>query len=89
MRNNKGYKVLKVLILLVVVQIVIMIKVQGNEYVKKDIGVTYSCHVQDVGWQGWRNDGELAGTEGQSKRLEAIKFRLENVPEKIKIKYIN
>ena len=87
MRNNKGYKVLKVLILLVVVQIVIMIKVQGNEYVKKDIGVTYSCHVQDVGWQGWRNDGELAGTEGQSKRLEAIKFRLENVPEKIKIKY--
>lgn len=87
MKNNKGYKVLKVLMLLIVLQIAIMMKVQGNEYEEGNVRVTYSCHVQDVGWQGCRNDGELAGTEGQSKRLEAIKINSTNLPDGIKIKY--
>ena len=87
MKKNKGYKVLKVLMLLIVLQIAIMMKVQGNEHEEGNIRVTYSCHVQDVGWQGWRNDGELAGTEGQSKRLEAIKINSTNLPDDIKIKY--
>lgn len=29
-----------------------------------------------IGWQPWVKDGELAGTSGQSKRLEAIKIKL-------------
>ncbi len=34
--------------------------------------VRYQTHVQDVGWQGWRNDGKTAGTSGRSLRLEGM-----------------
>lgn len=40
-------------------------------------GVQYQTHIQDIGWEtDWRTDGELSGTEGQSKRLEALKVEL-------------
>ncbi|MGL5352921.1 MAG: hypothetical protein ACRDA5_06300 [Clostridium sp.] len=29
-----------------------------------------------MGWQEWKSEGEIAGTEGKSKRLEAIEIRL-------------
>ena len=32
--------------------------------------------MQSIGWQGWKHDGQLSGTSGQSKRLEAIQIRL-------------
>ena len=38
--------------------------------------VLYRTHVQDIGWQDWKKNGELSGTEGKSKRLEAIKMKL-------------
>lgn len=34
--------------------------------------VCYRAHVQDVGWQNWACNGEVAGTTGQSLRLEAL-----------------
>lgn len=34
--------------------------------------IQYKVHIQDIGWTDWENAGELAGTEGQSKRIEAI-----------------
>lgn len=37
----------------------------------------YEAHVQDIGWQGVRKDGEMAGTTGQSKRIEAVRIWLE------------
>lgn len=37
----------------------------------------YEAHVQDIGWQGVRKDGEMAGTTGQSKRIEAVKIWVE------------
>ncbi len=40
--------------------------------------VSYQTHVQDIGWQGIKYDGEEAGTSGQSKRLEAINISLSN-----------
>ena len=34
-------------------------------------------HVQTYGWEkNWKKNGELSGTSGKSKRLEAIKIRL-------------
>ncbi|MED3644682.1 Ig-like domain-containing protein [Caldifermentibacillus hisashii] len=42
--------------------------------------VKYKTHVQDYGWQEFVKDGELAGTEGEGKRLEAIQIKLENMP---------
>lgn len=49
--------------------------------------VQYQMHVQDIGWQGTRQDGELAGTEGRSLRVEALKVNTINLPEGVKLKY--
>ena len=46
-------------------------------------GICYTTHVQSYGWQGdinnsatWKKDGEMSGTSGQAKRLEAIMIKL-------------
>ena len=39
--------------------------------------VSYRAHVEYVGWQEWVQDGELAGTSGQSLRMEAVEFALD------------
>lgn len=42
-------------------------------------GISYTTHVQSYGWQGsmkdsstWKKDGQMSGTSGEAKRLEAI-----------------
>jgi uncharacterized protein YjdB len=42
--------------------------------------VTYRTHVQTYGWQGWKYNGQMSGTSGQSKRLEGIEIKLTNCP---------
>ncbi len=37
-----------------------------------DVSIRYQTHVQNVGWQGWKYNGESAGTSGQSLRLEGM-----------------
>lgn len=39
-------------------------------------GIRYRAHVQNIGWQGWKQNGELAGTKGKSLRMEAIQIEL-------------
>lgn len=41
--------------------------------------VEYEAHVQNVGWQGVKHDGETAGTVGESKRLEALRINCPGV----------
>lgn len=36
--------------------------------------IKYRSHLQTDGWQEWKQDGEMSGTEGQAKRLEAIQI---------------
>ena len=41
-------------------------------------------HVQDYGWMSWKKAGEMLGTTGEKKRMEAIRLRLdydEEIPE--------
>ena len=40
--------------------------------------IAYSTHVQKDGWQSEVYDGEVSGTEGEAKRLEAIRIKLGN-----------
>ena len=47
-----------------------------DEEPKKEPSICYTTHIQDIGWQDLRYDGEKAGTEGQSKRIEAIQIRI-------------
>jgi uncharacterized protein YjdB len=42
------------------------------------LSVSYQSHVQNIGWQDYVSDGELAGTTGQGLRLEAIRIKLLN-----------
>ena len=41
----------------------------------------YRTHVQNIGWQQWKSNGELTGTSGQSLRIEALQIKLENMDE--------
>lgn len=43
--------------------------------------ISYSTHVQDIGWQSPVSDGAMSGTEGQAKRLEAIKISVNNAQD--------
>ena len=45
-----------------------------------DPSISYSSYVQSNGWMETVKDGKLSGTEGQSKRIEAIKINIENSP---------
>lgn len=40
--------------------------------------VVYTAHVADIGWQSSVKDGELAGTTGQSKQVEAFAVQIVN-----------
>jgi N-acetylmuramoyl-L-alanine amidase len=40
------------------------------------LNIIYRVHVQDIGWTEWKQNGETAGTTGQSKRIEAIEIKL-------------
>lgn len=40
--------------------------------------ISYTTHVQDIGWQKYVSNGQMAGTSGKSLRLEAIRIKLEN-----------
>lgn len=44
----------------------------------KELGykLQYRVHVQDYGWQDWKDEGAMAGTMYEAKRLEAIEIRL-------------
>lgn len=37
-----------------------------------ELDIKYEVHIQEIGWQEQKENGELAGTEGESKRIEAI-----------------
>ena len=41
------------------------------------MSVSYKVHCQDYDWEeDWKKDGQTSGTEGQCKRLEAIRIKL-------------
>ena len=52
-----------------------------------DYKVSYNTHIQDIGWQGYLSNGQMAGTSGESKRLEGIKIKLEDMPFEGSIEY--
>ncbi|UYO61780.1 MBL fold metallo-hydrolase [Acetobacterium wieringae] len=49
--------------------------------------VSYTTHVQNVGWQNYVNGGAMSGTEGKSYRLEGIKIKLDNQGYDLGISY--
>ena len=43
---------------------------------KNDLGIRYEAHCQTIGWQQQVHDGQVAGTTGFGKRLEAIRIQM-------------
>lgn len=54
---------------------------------KENEHISYNVHIQDIGWQGWKQEGESAGTTGQKKQLEAIQIKLPNLGESGNVQY--
>lgn len=44
--------------------------------------LSYRLHVQNIGWQDWKTEGEYAGTRGKSLRVEALQMKLTGEAEK-------
>lgn len=59
------------------------IKIQLEQ--SEDYSIMYRVHIQNIGWQSWKSDGEIAGTEGQSLRIEAIEIKVVDKIKKAKI----
>ena len=49
--------------------------------------IRYSANVEGQGWQDWRQNGQIAGTTGQSLRMEAIKIQLFHAPAGVDVHY--
>ena len=54
---------------------------------ESNANVEYRTHVQSLGWQGWKYNGQMSGTSGMAKRLEGINIRLTNKPYSGSIAY--
>lgn len=51
------------------------------------VGTTYRTHVQNVGWQGWKYDGQISGTSGQALRLEGIEIKMNDLGNNLGVEY--
>lgn len=51
-----------------------MSQLDGNVEPYNNAGLYYCAHCQDYGWREWIHDGQIAGSTGESKRLEALKI---------------
>jgi len=69
-------KKLSTLFITLVSAIIIMLPINAHAAGVVALGVTYSSHVQNIGWQNAAVNGGESGTEGKSLRLEAIKINL-------------
>jgi uncharacterized protein YjdB len=52
----------------------VQLELKGDLANKYD--VQYRVHASGIGWMDWVNSGEITGTTGQSRQLEAIEVRL-------------
>lgn len=43
-------------------------------YHKEEHNIGYKAHLDGIGWTDWKFDGQMAGTTGESRRLEAIRI---------------
>ena len=69
-------KKLSTLFITLVSAIIIILPINTHAAGVVTPGVTYSSHVQNIGWQNAAVNGGESGTDGKSLRLEAIKINL-------------
>lgn len=64
------------------------LKITEDE-VSSELSVKYHSHIQDLGWEKSysKQDGDISGTTGQNKKIEAIQIQLVNQPANSGIQY--
>ena len=45
-----------------------------SRFIYEGNNMKYRSHLQDIGWQDWKSNGEMSGTVMESRRLEAIQI---------------
>lgn len=76
MKRNKVKVLLGTILLIIVMTKSVFAQEMKNQQLES-IGIQYITHIQDKGWETqWKTDGELSGTVGESKRLEALQVKL-------------
>jgi len=58
----------------------------GNVDPVNNMGLKYQAHTQDIGWREWVRDGQIAGSVGKAKQLEALRIDTGDLPLKLKAK---
>lgn len=58
----------------------------GNVQPVNNMGLKYQAHTQDIGWREWVRDGQIAGSVGKSKQLEALRIDTGDLKLKLKAK---
>lgn len=48
----------------------------NGDIVDRYFFIEYQSHVADISWMGWVKNGNLSGTTGQARQMEAINIRL-------------
>ena len=56
-----------------------MNQLDGNVQPTNNAGLYYRAHVQEYGWREWIHDGQIAGSTGESKRLEALNIDVSRI----------
>lgn len=51
------------------------------------IRVTYRAYVKDTGWTSWVSDGDVVGTVGQARPMEAVQVALVKALERVSVRY--
>mgnify|MGYP001595226915 CR=1 FL=1 len=77
----------KICRIIVMVTVLIGVFTINTFAASSNVGITYRGHIQTIGWQNWKYDGDLAGTQGQALRIEGFNFKLTNSPIGASIKY--
>lgn len=84
-KKDKLYNILYKMMLVLIIIIALILggirsdsatEIEQKAENSEKASVEYRTHVQGIGWQDYKADGELAGTEGRSLRLEGINIKL-------------
>jgi len=58
-----------------------------NESGPQSVSCSYRTHVQNIGWQDYKYDGDMSGTSGKGLRLEGIEIKLGESSYNLGIEY--
>ena len=75
MMKMRKYREMILLLILIIIMPTVNYAAESKS---QQPSVEYKAHVQRYGWQDWVENGAMAGTECNSKRLEAIIIRIKN-----------